>query len=172
MNYTFYKIYSKDPSITECYIGSTKDFNQRKAKHKSDCNNINEPNYKIKLYQYIRSNGGFEAFEFEIIDTITFSKTDRLFHERKLVKLYGATLNTLVRPIITEEEYKEYEKEYRETHKEKIKEYQKEYRETHKEETKNKKNKKIVCDVCGGKYTVSHKSCHLKTKKHINQINL
>ena len=167
MNYTFYKIYSKDPAITECYIGSTEDIEGRKTKHKSSCNNINDPiEYNYKVYQYIRSNGGWDNFEFEIIDTIIFSETDRLLYENKLMKLYGSTLNAR-RAIITKEERKEYDKEYRETHRE----YFKEYYETHKEEINNKRNKKIVCEVCGGKYTVNNKSKHLKSKKHItNQL--
>jgi hypothetical protein len=189
MEYTFYRIYSKNPAITECYIGSTEDLYQRKSTHKANCNNINNPYYNIKIYQYIRSNGGFESFEFEVIDTITFSKTDRLFHERRLIKLYGATLNTVVRPIITEEDKNEYKKEYYETHKEKIDEYQKEYQkeyrethkeyykehskeyyETHKEELHNKKNTKMVCDVCGVEHSYGNKSRHLKSKKHQDYI--
>jgi hypothetical protein len=200
MEYTFYRIYSKNPAITECYIGSTEDLHQRKIQHKSDCNNINYPGYNIKVYQYIRSNGGFDQFEFEIIDTIIFSETDRLLHENKLMDLYGSTLNTK-RAIITKEkkeydkeyyethreERKKYKKEHYETHKEKINEYQKEYNETHKDKIKeyqkeHKKeyyknhkeqlNKKIICEICGGKYTYVSKSKHLKTKKHISQINL
>jgi hypothetical protein len=174
MEYTFYRIYSKNPAITECYIGSTEDFEVRKRIHKSSCN-INSRDYNLKVYQYIRSNGGFEAFEFEIIDTIIFSETDRLFHERRLMDLYGSKLNTRI-PIRTEEDKKEYHKKYRETHKEEIKEYyethkeeikeyQKEYRETHKEKRKTK----MVCE-CGGRYTIGDISKHLKTKKHINQI--
>ena len=154
MEYTFYRIYSKNPAITECYIGSTEDFEVRKRRHKSDCNNINIPGYNYKVYQYIRSNGGFEEFEFEIIDTITFSETDRFIHERRLMELYGSTLNT-IRAIRTEEELKEYQKEY-----------SKEYYENHKEQFK----KKTICEVCGGKYTFKSKNTHLKTNKHINQI--
>ena len=177
MEYTFYRIYSKNPAITECYIGSTEDLYQRKILHKSDCNNINSTRYNIKVYQYIRSNGGFDEFEFEIVDTFTSSETDRFIHENKLMDLYGSTLNTK-RAFRTEEERKEYDKEYKkeyskeyyETHKEEIKEYSikysKEYRETHKEQL----NKKIICEVCGGKYTVRNKGQHLKTNKHINQV--
>jgi len=141
MEYTFYRIKSKNPAITECYIGSTEDIDARISKHKTVCNNINHAGYNYKVYQYIRSNGGWDDFEFEIIDTIIFSETDRLYHERRLIELYGASLN-VNRPIITEEERKEkkleYQKEYQKTHKEKINEHQKKYRETHKEKIKEK----------------------------------
>jgi len=94
-NYTFYKIYSKHQTNTELYIGSTKDFEVRKNKHIWDCNTLFSSNYNSKLYTYIRSNGGITEFEFEIIDIIIFSGNhDRFLHEKKLIQLYGSTLNT------------------------------------------------------------------------------
>jgi hypothetical protein len=131
MNYTFYRIYSKNQNVTECYIGSTKDFNRRKATHKFNCNNINSPNYNMSIYQFMRSTGGFEEFEIEIIDTINFSKNDRFWHERKLIEIYGSTLN-VYRPIIKKEEQyhkvnyenlKKYRIQYRIDNSEKIKQY-------------------------------------------------
>jgi hypothetical protein len=155
MNYTFYRIYSKNPSITECYIGSTEDFNDRKLNHKSYCNNTGNPHYNYKLYQYIRSNGGFDQFEFEIIDRIIFSEIDRLLHENKLMDLYGSSLNTR-RAIIPKEELKEYRTEY-----------DRRRYETHKEEINNKRRTKMVCEVCGGRYALGDISKHFKTKKHL-----
>jgi hypothetical protein len=29
---------------------------------------------------------------------------------------------------------------------------------------------KILCDICGGRYTIANKSKHVKTKKHINEV--
>jgi hypothetical protein len=146
MNYTFYRIKSKNPEIRECYIGSTKDINDRKTKHKYNCNNINDPHYNIQLYQFIRSNGGFDEFEFEIIDTITFSKTDRFLHERKLMELYGSTLNTNIANRSKKQYYEEKKEEilekikrYQETHKEEIKERSKQYYEANKDEINRKK---------------------------------
>jgi hypothetical protein len=55
---------------------------------------------------------------------------------------------------------------YRETHKEQKSEKDKEYRE----KNKDKFNQKINC-ICGGTYSYSHKSTHLKTKLHQNFIN-
>jgi hypothetical protein len=79
---------------------------------------------------------------------------------------------------------KEYNKEYRNTHKEYFKEYKKEfylknkdsidektkiYRDENKESITIKRSKKVNCD-CGGKYTIGHKSIHLKSKKHLDHI--
>ena len=56
-------------------------------------------------------------------------------------------------------------KEYNLKNKETINEKSKEYYEKNKE----KLNEKFDCE-CGGKYIRSHKSSHMKTKKHINYI--
>ena len=87
-------------------------------------------------------------------------------------------------PTRTKKEYcetnkenkKEYDKEYRENNKDKIKQYRednkemikllkKENYEQNKEIINNKRKEKIICE-CGGKYTLNHKSTHLKTEKH------
>ena len=68
------------------------------------------------------------------------------------------------------EKIQQYQKEYREKNQDKKKENNKEYREKNKDKIKEKQNKKSNCE-CGGKYTNSSKSTHLKSKKHLNFIN-
>ena len=51
----------------------------------------------------------------------------------------------------------QYQREYRDTNKDKIKEYR--------VNNKDKTNEKFECE-CGGKYTHSHKSTHFKSTKH------
>ena len=51
-NYTesmIYKLCCKDTTIEEIYIGSTTNFNRRKAEHKQVCNNTNKYGYNIKV---------------------------------------------------------------------------------------------------------------------------
>tara|TARA_R110000772_G_scaffold2887_4_gene10633 strand:- start:4828 stop:5367 length:540 start_codon:yes stop_codon:yes gene_type:complete len=73
-------------------------------------------------------------------------------------------------PIVTREEYRERQnkatKKYREENRERKFESDKKYRE----ENKEKINEKFNCE-CGGKFTRSHKSTHLKSKKHIKFIS-
>ena len=64
----------------------------------------------------------------------------------------------------TEPESKQ-KQEYGQVNKEKIAKQKKKYREKNEEIIKERKNKKNTCE-CGGKYTNSHKSIHLKTIKH------
>ena len=49
------------------YVGSTTNFTQRKNKHKSSCYNDNSHKYNYKLYQTIRDNGGWDAFNMVIL---------------------------------------------------------------------------------------------------------
>jgi len=59
-NTIIYKIYCKDKTITDVYIGHTTNFIQRKYLHKSSCNNLNNT---LKIYNVIRSNGGWENWD-------------------------------------------------------------------------------------------------------------
>jgi predicted GIY-YIG superfamily endonuclease len=52
------------------YIGSTKDIEERMCKHKRSCNNIKSHNYNCKVYKYIRDNGGWDEWKYEIIDEV------------------------------------------------------------------------------------------------------
>lgn len=135
MEYTFYRLKSKNIEIKEFYIGSTWDLDMRKRKHKSICNNEGSPGYNFKVYQYIRSNGGWDEFEIEIIDKIVCCEIDRFLHEDKLTDLYGATLNSR-RNVLTEEERIAKRKEWRENNPEKVKDYNQEWYENNKEKIK------------------------------------
>jgi hypothetical protein len=75
------------------------------------------------------------------------------------------------------EKIKEQHKEYIKNNKEKIKEYNnnniekmREYKKKYRENNINKLKEKFNCE-CGGKYTYSTKSTHLKSKKHLKYIN-
>lgn len=151
-NYTFYKLFKKD---CECYIGSTRDLKERIRIHKYKCNteifkNGNKNNrYDIKLYQYIRGNGGFDTFDFEVLDTKYCNKKEAEIYEGELMKKYNSTLN-VVRNY-TEEDKKQHQKNYK-------KEYEK----------NEKKNECAVCN-CFIKRN-RHMKNHILTKKHIKNL--
>ena len=67
-NTIIYKITCKDPLIKDIYIGHTTNFVQRKHAHKQSCINVKNHNYKLKLYEVIRANGGWNNWKMEIID--------------------------------------------------------------------------------------------------------
>ena len=172
-NSCIYKIVCKDTTITECYVGSTTDFKIRKYKHKTSCNNVNCRKYNLKVYKFIRENGGFNNFEFiKIKNYECCSKVELEKEERKYIELNGCELNTQIPArnnkewyIDNKEKIKENNKKYRENNLEKIKERQKKYYLDNKE----KNNKKFKCD-CGCVYQYKCKARHFKTIKHIKYL--
>ena len=75
----------------------------------------------------------------------------------------------------TMEERLKYEQEYRDTHKEQSREYNKMYKQKNKEEVKERNRKwgkqKITC-LCGSVISNGNKSDHLKTQKHLKNMDL
>ena len=200
MGYCIYKIVCDDlPDYV--YVGSTTNFTNRKCTHKTSCNNINCKGYNYKIYSTIRDNGGWDNWRIVIINECEEGLTKTQAHiieEEFRVKLNG-NLN-MVKAYRSDEEEKEYDKEYRENHKNEITEYMKEwyvknkdivldrnkkYRENNKNELSEKakeyheKNKdvieekmkeKITC-VCGSIFRKDALSRHIKNNKHLIFIN-
>ncbi len=185
MEFTIYKIYCKDSSIKDCYVGSTKNLNNRKIKHKFSCNNPNSIGYNIQLYNFIRENGGFDNFEFEEIEKI--DNINRFIRERYWIETFNSSLNIKIPTKNKKEHYeankdkilfqqkanrnvvdhKNYCKKYYHENKDKILHTSKEYYETNKDIIHNYRNTKHICE-CGGSYTNSQKARHFKSQKHID----
>lgn len=92
--YTIYKIVCKDESIIDCYIGSTKNFIKRKIQHKNSYNTNNQ-NSNCNIYKFIRNNGGFDNFNFEIIETlICENKNEALIRERYWIENLKSNINS------------------------------------------------------------------------------
>ena len=66
-NTIIYKIFCKDPSIKDIYVGHTTNFVQRKHSHKQTCNNIKSRGYNLKLYKTIREHGNWSNWDMVII---------------------------------------------------------------------------------------------------------
>ena len=63
-----YLIYCKDLDIKEIYVGHSKNLHKRKISHLNRCMNSNDIGYNFKVYKFIRENGGFDNFEFTILE--------------------------------------------------------------------------------------------------------
>lgn len=151
-----YKVYSKDLTDKNIYIGSTCNLKKRVIKHKSDCNNINSCKYNKKLYCYIRNNKGLNNFIIKkIIDSPCNNNEELRIIEQQYINFYDSKLNDR-RSYISDEDKKRNNKKY-----------QNKYRIEHSEEIKAQQNKKFSCD-CGGKYTQKHITDHKRTLKHVN----
>ena len=78
-----YKIYCKNPAITDCYVGSSKNVINRIKQHKNNKHN------KTKLYTFIRENEGMDNWDFIILeDKIDYN----ILHDRE--KYWINHLNT------------------------------------------------------------------------------
>lgn len=170
-NGLIYKICCKDPTITDEYIGSTTNKHRRKQQHKCYCNCETSTKYEYLVYQFIRANGGFDNFDLIVIEEYSCeSKVQLEMKEREWIERLRPTLNKNI-PTRTKQERKEKIKEQsrRCECKEEIKEKRKQYREEHKEELNEYKKIKHICE-CGGEYTNSHKSQHMKSQKHLKYL--
>ena len=90
---TIYIIYSKDPNIIDCYVGSTTDFYHRKASHISCCCNSKVASYDDDKYEFIRNNGGIKNWNIEIIERYpcktkkeAFEREDYWIHHLNMVQ--------------------------------------------------------------------------------------
>jgi len=194
-NTIIYKITCKDPAITDVYVGHTTNFVQRKHAHKQSCTNAKTVNYRCKLYDVIRNNGGWDNWKMEIIN---FFKCHDHYEARKREQEYfislHATLNSIEpmpkpkpkKIIIKNKGIKQnFYCDVCKTHCVSVTSY-----ETHNETNKHKKKcvasnttpettnpspkvaKNYLCEKCD--YVTSKKSDfnkHLVTTKHINTTN-
>jgi hypothetical protein len=63
-----YKIKCKNPDITDIYIGHSTNLKSRTAEHKYNCNNPNSKSHTVKVYDFIRNNGGWDNWEIVIVE--------------------------------------------------------------------------------------------------------
>jgi len=166
--YTFYKIVCKDENIKDIYVGKTTNLKERIRKHKEVCNNENHKDYNIKLYEFIRNNGGFDNYIFVELEKDYYCDKDSSIRERFWINELKATLNKII-PTRTL-------KEYRENNKDEIKLKNKEYREKNKDEIllKNKEyyeNNKDEIKLKNKEYREKNKEKILLKKKEYYEKN-
>jgi len=106
------------------YVGHTTNWDKRKFSHKQRCLKENNSKHNQKLYQMMRSNGGWEMFRMIEIEKYPCNdKREAEKRECEMMKNFKASLNT-INSYISEEEKVEYHfnynKDYYETNKEKL----------------------------------------------------
>jgi len=185
--YTFYKIVCNDIKVTQIYVGSTKDLKDRKRIHKYRCNTPDDEGYNTKVYKFIRNNGGWNNWSFNVLDTKEcIDKYDSYVIEQSYINELKSELNSISAYTgLNRQEYeiKYYQKnkekilQYNKKNKENIKEYQNHYRQENKEkikqyrqENKEKLNEQYCCLICRGHYTHINTSRHFKLQKHLSKL--
>ena len=162
-NGKIYKIEHIDETDSLIYVGSTtkKLLSSRFERHiedyklyKSNSKCVSKINSFILFDKYGVDNCKITLLEIVNVET----KEELLKREAYYIKTLQC-VNKVV-PLRSK-------KEYREDTKEHIKEYSKQYYEMNKE----KLFQKIECE-CGSTYIYKHKSRHIKTQKHLSNINI
>ena len=138
------------------YVGHTTDSIRRQYAHKKCCIKKNANGYNFKLYEMIRSNGGWDMFSMILIHKFPCnSKLEACKEEDKVMREFKTTMNTNSAWVNKEDYGKEYyaknreqkieiskkwysenkevSQEYYKENKEHISNSQKEYREENKE---------------------------------------
>lgn len=142
VDYKIYRLVCNDLNIKDCYIGSTKNWFNRKAQHK---NSISDLSIQNKKCQFIRETGGWCNWSMVLIEELKCeNKRIAEKRERELIEQYGATLNSKL--AFSEDyikEWKERNPNYHKNWREKNPNYHKEWLEKNPDYVKNwmKKNK-------------------------------
>jgi hypothetical protein len=151
MEYIIYKIQIGD-NANLCYVGSTNKLTRRIYQHK--INSINDN--KLKLYQTINQNGGWDNCTVSILETINVNDVkEARQREEELRMEHNATLNSIKAYI--KEDIVLYHKEYIQRNKEHMQVlWRKNY----------EKNKDKILQECCKKYAFK------KELKRLSNINL
>jgi hypothetical protein len=125
-NFIIYEIFNE--SLNFRYIGSTGNFSSRKSTHKTHC----KKQLKLKLYETINENGGWDNFTMRPIEEfVCENKLEARMRERYWCELYNPNLN-MRKAYLSGEERENYYDE----NKERIQQYHKEYYEDNKDRYK------------------------------------
>lgn len=175
----FYKIVCNDSGLI--YVGSTiQPIEKRLQAH--ECNYrlylenryhfttsftiIEKNNYTIQLIECVECVDRKQRDSIELLHILNENSVNRN-HPGRDKKQYHQDNKEKIkeRCIQYRQDNKEKIKQYYNDNKEKLKEYQQQYRQDNKE----KINEKFTCP-CGGKYTLKHKTTHMKSNKHLNYL--
>jgi hypothetical protein len=186
-----YRLFCKEPEVLDCYIGSTiRDIKDRMFEHKYSVNCVTHEKYNLKKYRFIRSHGGWENWDHDVLESLDVESTEelRMREQNWIVQTPTATLNG-VPAWRSEEENKEKRREqnatwyeanrekkleqkakYREANREKIREQHSKYREANREKRREQHSKyreevllvKVECSLCGATICRGNMSAHQK----------
>lgn len=161
-----YAITSKE-SNEKIYIGSTigKYFCLRKGGHTRPSNN--KRGKQIHLYGYIAENGGWEAFNFEILKEYdNIDKIDLLEIEKKYIQDLNPRCNK-ISPVVSYEEFLEKSRAKGKLYRQRHPEYNEKNknRESQKRYTEKRCSTRVECE-CGGRYTLQNKTNHFSRDIH------
>jgi hypothetical protein len=158
-----YKITS--PNTDRIYVGSTtyERLCQRLSKHRKHMGEFdNGKGAAITSFEILRAGNA----QITLVESYPCrSKDELLARERHWIEHYKDTCVNKNRPIITAEEAKERNKQYRNEHKAEKRDYDKEYRDQNKE--KISECRKVYCEKNAEQLKVYHQQKYQRRKEHL-----
>ena len=88
LNTVIYKIVCNDLNITDCYVGNTTKFTNRKSGHKYSCITPEDRGYNYNVYQCIRHNGGWDNWSMVEIENILVMIVMKHVKEKDIIMNY------------------------------------------------------------------------------------
>ena len=151
-NTIIYMIHKPDSDL-ETYVGHTTNFKERLRKHKVRFNGKDFPLCNLPLYKYMREHGKFNDYKMDIIAYYACnSKREAEEYEQYYIDLLQSKLNSngsYASPEKIFEQNKLRCLKFKKNNYEHVCDYQKKYREKHKEKYNAILREKIKCDICG-----------------------
>ena len=149
------------------YVGSTDNPEERHWSHISDL----KRNMTIPFYIHLRENKiDFSMLNKTLIEVNCNNKIEMKIEEDRMITILRPYCN-MRRAYVSEEERKEYKKQYRTENKEHLSEKNKQYyienKEHLNENQKQYQKLTIFCEICKEQINKANKSHHNKSKKHI-----
>ena len=146
MEYIIYKITCDSPDVQSLYVGSTKHFKNRKHGHMMKSK---DEKCTFKLYNTIREHGGFSNWTMEIIEFFTCNTfLEARIRERFFCEELRADLN-IYRPQVSQQESYEIIQQHYED-----------------------QSHKVHCDACNCEIRKSNMPRHVKSKTHLNNLQI
>ena len=157
-----------DTDNKDFYIGSCKHFNTRRISHKSACNNIKSKNHNLRIYRYIRQNGGWNQWNMILLEEYPCdSKYELELRERELIEELKPNINKNIPTRSRKERYLKdrdrLKQKYLDNRQKKLA-YQNQYNLINKERL----SQKTLCDHCGCNVRKDCLTRHKRTQKCIN----
>jgi len=106
MNGVVYLFHCVD--VSSVYIGSTNDFNQRQAIHRSNYNR----GHKSKFYDYVRLNGGLVNWQCDVLETVEGTRKQLREREQHHITQWQSPLLNERRAVFDIEQRKKYKQEF------------------------------------------------------------
>ena len=169
-NACIYKICCKDPEIQDIYLGGSANMKNTIEEHKHQFNYRGAKNHNLRVYTFIRENGGLSNWEIIQIKKVKDCRDKIQIHNKlvKCIKKLKPSLNIQADMEYHKEKkktYEEYRRHYRERHKEQTRVSDANYYKCNKDKISEKGKEKVQCQ-CGVSVRKDGLQKHKNTKKH------